>query len=63
MLLLVETVEEEEFITDMTIIIVIILLINISMHRYSICSIDMHIEPLCIAMHQYITALSHLSSH
>ena len=28
--------------------------INILMHRYSICSIDMRIEPLCIAMHRSI---------
>ena len=26
--------------------------LDISMHRYSICSIDMHIELLCIAMHR-----------
>ena len=34
--------------------------INISMHQYSICSIDMYIETLRIAIHQCITVLSHL---
>ena len=33
------------------------------MHQYSICTIDVHIEPLCIAMHRCITVLPHLYSY
>ena len=32
------------------------------MHQYLTCSIDTHIETLCIAIHRCITVLSHLYS-
>jgi len=36
--------------------------ICISMHQYLIFNINMHIEMLCIAMHQCIIVLSHIKT-
>ena len=33
------------------------------MHQYSISGINVHIEPLCIAIHRCITVLLHLYSY